>query len=104
MSSEPEKAFEYWVNVYPGFIDIGGDTREEADRNNQAWVEYSPDDDGFRRLDCRLLRYTPGIGIKDITPKRIKRRRNLTPQEREARAERLRRLHAAGRLNRKGKP
>jgi hypothetical protein len=94
VTSPQDKPFEYWVNVYENHIDMGGSTREEADANAQFMAEE------FRRIDCRLLRYMPGKGLRDITPKQ-KRAMNVSAEVRAAAGERMKRLWAEGKMGRK---
>jgi hypothetical protein len=99
MQEDTDGAFEYWVNVYPAHIDMGSKTREEADMMDR---ELSGDetDPGFRRIDCRRLRYTPGSGLKDVTPK-PRRTHEWSPEARAAQAERMRQRHADGKMRKK---
>jgi hypothetical protein len=94
MTSPQDKSFEYWVNVYENHVDMGGSTRGEADAN----AEFMANE--FRRIDCRLLRYTPGKGLRDVTPKR-KYVRNVSEEQRAESRERINRLWAEGKMGRK---
>jgi hypothetical protein len=95
VTNPQDKPFEYWVNVYERHIDMGGSMREEAEEHAEVVVS-----DGYRRVDCRLLRYTPGKGVRDVTPKQ-KRPRNVSPDVRAAASARMKRLLAEGRVGRK---
>lgn len=79
--------FEYWLNIYPGFIDMGGRSREEADRlHREFWADEN------ERLDCRRVRYVPGKGLVDVTDRKQKRTYNVSPENRAAASERMREM------------
>lgn len=63
-SKRSTEGFTYWVNVYQGFVDMGGRTRADADLLHRDMVEL--DVEANQRLACRLLRWD-GVRLIDIT-------------------------------------
>ena len=72
--------FDYWVNNYQDFVEMGGSTREQADLLHREMWGDEP------RLDCRLLRYVSGKRLKDITPKAV---RNYSEESRKRKSEKM---------------
>lgn len=86
--SDPEKAnvpLEYWVTVLENYIEMGGHDRESAEAYGRMLAS-----EGEKVIAQRLLRYIPGKGLVDITPKG-KRKNNMSPENRAKAAERMRR-------------
>jgi hypothetical protein len=86
------ETFEYWVNVYAGFIDMGGRMREHADTMDRELWQMAGEEPQ-PRLACRLLRYTPGKGLVDVTPKPERRTNAMSAEARARAAERMREYH-----------
>jgi hypothetical protein len=49
-----------------------------------------PGEEPEPRLACRLLRYAPGKGVVDVTPKLGKRKHAMSPENRAKAGERMR--------------
>lgn len=86
--SDQEEPVEYWVNVYRDFVDMGGRTREDADLNHMEMWEGD-----CQRIACRRLRFVPGRGFKDISPKPRLTRSPRSPEAREKDRKRMLEYH-----------